>query len=191
MDQNELYALANGKLYSVNQTSEELTLYTNFSGLHGTEINQLAYDSVRNQMLILYTDGKMDIFRNNRMIYISDLYNKKMTSSKKCNNITIHKDMAYLSMDFGILSFDLNLYEFVDTYYIGPEASEVVVKDVMFYGDSIYAQTPSKNYVANVKDKVKLLIGVCKGKKLFDKRETIKENDIKREIAKNIKGRSY
>ena len=50
MDQNEVYALANGKLYSVNQTSEELTLYTNFSGLHGTEINQLAYDSVRNQM---------------------------------------------------------------------------------------------------------------------------------------------
>ena len=88
------------------------------------------------------------------MIYISDLYNKKMTSSKKCNNITIHKDMAYLSMDFGILSFDLNLYEFVDTYYIGPEASEVVVKDVMFYGDSIYAQTPSKNYVANVKDNI-------------------------------------
>lgn len=154
MDQNEVYALANGKLYSVNQTSEELTLYTNFSGLHGTEINQLAYDSVRNQMLILYTDGKMDIFRNNRMIYISDLYNKKMTSSKKCNNITIHKDMAYLSMDFGILSFDLNLYEFVDTYYIGPEASEVVVKDVMFYGDSIYAQTPLKNYVANVKDNI-------------------------------------
>ena len=154
MDQNEVYALANGKLYSINQTSEELTLYTNFSGLHGTEINQLAYDSVRNQMLILYTDGKMDIFRENRMIYISDLYNKKMTSSKKCNNVTIYEDMAYLSMDFGILSFDLNLYEFVDTYYIGPEASELVVKDVMFCDDSIYAQTLSKNYVANLKDNI-------------------------------------
>ena len=117
MDRNEVYALANGKLYSINQISEELTLYTNFSGLHGTEINQLAYDSTRNQMLILYADGKVDILRDNRMQYISDLYNKQITASKKCNNVTIHGDMAYLSMEFGILSFDSSLMDqipFVD-----------------------------------------------------------------------------
>lgn len=42
-----------------------------------------------------------------------------------------------------------------------------------------YALIPLKMYF--VKDKVKLLIGVCKGKKLYDKRETIKERDIKRQ----------
>ena len=31
---------------------------------------------------------------------------------------------------------------------------------------------------------VKLLIGVCKGKKLYDKRETIKERDIRRYESK-------
>ena len=31
------------------------------------------------------------------------------------------------------------------------------------------------------KNKVKLLIGVCKGKKLYDKRESLKEKDLKRE----------
>ena len=35
-----------------------------------------------------------------------------------------------------------------------------------------------------IKDKVKLLIGVCKGKKLYDKRETIKERDIRRYESK-------
>lgn len=34
------------------------------------------------------------------------------------------------------------------------------------------------------KDKVKVLLGVCKGKKLFDKRQTQKEKDIKREEAR-------
>ena len=34
---------------------------------------------------------------------------------------------------------------------------------------------------------LKVLIGVCKGKKNYDKRETIKERDIKREIAKEFK----
>lgn len=37
------------------------------------------------------------------------------------------------------------------------------------------------------KNKVKILIGICKGKKLFDKRETIKEKDLERESRKQQK----
>ena len=36
---------------------------------------------------------------------------------------------------------------------------------------------------------LKVLLGVCKGKKLYDKRESIKERDIKRENEKNSKYR--
>ena len=36
-------------------------------------------------------------------------------------------------------------------------------------------------------DKVKILLGICRGKKLYDKRETIKERDINREVKKNLK----
>ena len=32
--------------------------------------------------------------------------------------------------------------------------------------------------------KAKVALGVCKGKKLYDKRETIKERDLKRENAR-------
>ena len=42
-----------------------------------------------------------------------------------------------------------------------------------------YSLIPLKLYFKG--DKAKLLIGVCKGKKLYDKRETIKERDIKRQ----------
>lgn len=35
--------------------------------------------------------------------------------------------------------------------------------------------------------RLKILLGVCKGKKNYDKRETIKERDIKREIARDFK----
>ena len=35
--------------------------------------------------------------------------------------------------------------------------------------------------------KLKVLLGVCRGKKTFDKRETMKERDIKREVEKNLK----
>ncbi len=36
-------------------------------------------------------------------------------------------------------------------------------------------------------NKLKVLLGVCRGKKEYDKRESIKERDIKREMQKKIK----
>ncbi len=38
-----------------------------------------------------------------------------------------------------------------------------------------------------VKNKVKLLLGICKGKKNYDKRECLKEKDIKRKIDRELK----
>ena len=150
----EVYALANGKMFSINQTTESMTLYNNQSGMHGTEIVQLVADTTHNQLIIIYTDGKIDVMINEKMHYISDLYSKKMTSSKRCNNVTIAGDIAYLSMDFGILTFDLNRYEFKDTYYIGDEAKEVQVLDVMLSEDSIYAQTAKGVYAACLADNI-------------------------------------
>ena len=48
-----------------------------------------------------------------------------------------------------------------------------------------YTLIPLKVYLKD--NRAKLLLGLCKGKKEYDKRETIKERDIKREIAKKIK----
>ena len=39
------------------------------------------------------------------------------------------------------------------------------------------------------KNKLKVELAICRGKKNYDKRETIKERDIKRSINKNLKNR--
>ena len=44
---------------------------------------------------------------------------------------------------------------------------------------------PIKGYFKD--NKFKILLGVCRGKKNFDKRETIKTRDIQREVSKNLK----
>ncbi len=50
-----------------------------------------------------------------------------------------------------------------------------------------YTLVPLKVYFK--KNKAKVLIGVCKGKKNYDKRETLKERDIKKQLAKENKTR--
>ena len=48
-----------------------------------------------------------------------------------------------------------------------------------------YTLIPLKVYFK--KNIAKVSLGLCKGKKNFDKRETIKERDIKRQIDKKLK----
>lgn len=45
---------------------------------------------------------------------------------------------------------------------------------------------PVKLYFKN--NIVKISLAICRGKKNYDKRESIKERDIKREVLKNLKG---
>ena len=47
------------------------------------------------------------------------------------------------------------------------------------------ALVPLKLYIKS--GKVKMLVGVCRGKKFYDKRETIKQRDINREIQRELK----
>ena len=50
-----------------------------------------------------------------------------------------------------------------------------------------YTLIPLKIYF--VKSRAKVLVGVCKGKKNYDKRESIKEKDLQRELNKSAKYR--
>lgn len=62
-------------------------------------------------------------------------------------------------------------------------------KEILKIRDKIelkgYTLVPIKLYFS--KNRAKLLLGIGRGKKLYDKRETIKERDINREIKKNLK----
>lgn len=57
-----------------------------------------------------------------------------------------------------------------------------ISKDIEVQGLTI---VPLKVYFKD--SKLKVLIGVCRGKKTFDKRETIKERDIKGDVERNLK----
>ncbi|MBR6690823.1 MAG: SsrA-binding protein SmpB [Bacilli bacterium] len=50
-----------------------------------------------------------------------------------------------------------------------------------------YTLVPIKLYFKG--NRAKILLGVCKGKKNYDKRESIKEKDVKRDIEKTLKNK--
>lgn len=64
-------------------------------------------------------------------------------------------------------------------------------KEILKLNDKIslqgYTLIPLKVYFKS--NKAKVLLGLCKGKKNYDKRESIKERDIKRQLDKNAKAK--
>ena len=95
MAEDQVFAISDGSLFSVEKQTEKLRTYDRISGLHGTDITCIHYDKVAQQLLICYADGKIDILTPQGMKYISELYNKDMTQRKNIYNVTILGRTAY------------------------------------------------------------------------------------------------
>ena len=138
MAPDEVFAISDGSLFSVNKQSEKITKYDRQSGLHGTGINCIHYDATGKQLIIAYANGKIDILSANGVRYISDLYDKDMTQQKTIYNVTIQGRTAYLSTHYGVQTMDLRENKLVDSYWLRPGGQETPIQDVRIIGDSIY-----------------------------------------------------
>lgn len=152
MTDDLVFAISDGALYSVDKQTEKIETYNAENGLHGSEIVRIYYDKGTDMLIIAYADGKIDVLHNEQVEYVSGLYTKDMMATKTINNITVYNGRAYLAMDFGIVTFRLNKRELVDTYYIGANATEVKVEDIVFQDDSIYAFSGKTMYKAALRD---------------------------------------
>lgn len=147
--ENKIYAVSEGALYSIDKEDGGLEFYSKLSGLNGANISRIEFDSQNKQLLIIYANGNIDILGNGGVTNIPDLFNKQMNSSKKVNQIQFHQNRAYLSCDFGILVLNLQKKEIADTYFIGPNATEVKVLNTAIHNGTIYALTPSVLFQAS------------------------------------------
>ena len=154
MSPDQVYAVSDGSLYSVEKATEQVRIYTSQSGLHSAGISCIHYDEAGEQLIIVYKTGKIDMLRPDGVQYISDLYDKDMTQRKTVNNITILGRTAYLSTAYGVQTMDLRQNKLVDSYWLRPNGAETDVQDVVILGDSIYAFTTDSLFCARMSDNI-------------------------------------
>ena len=148
MTPEDVYAVSDGSLYSVNKISEQMKVYNRQSGLHGKGITCIHYDEQGRQLLICYGDGKIDVLSSKGVKYIGELYDKDMTQRKTIHNVTIAGRTAYLSTAYGVQTMDLRERKLVDSYWLRPGGMETDVEDVRIVQDSIYAFTTDSLFCA-------------------------------------------
>lgn len=135
-------ATASGILV-LNKNDFTITSYNTLNALTTTGISALAYDGDRQQLLVGYEDGNLDIITDEERMNFSRLSEAgAVTGSRRINHISIREEMAYLSTDFGIAVFNLNTLELKETWRdLGESGERVAVLNTTFSGNRIFAAT--------------------------------------------------
>jgi len=147
---NRVYCSTNLSLFYLNLTDNSLNRLNKINGLSDINFSLIKYHKSTDNLIIAYTNGNIDILKNDIIYNMSDIKRKNIIGSKKINNITFKDNLAYLSLDFGIVVLDPVKREILDTWYIGSEGSYIQVYD-FDYNDSIFvASTESGIYYAPI-----------------------------------------
>jgi len=145
---NRIFAVSDGALYSIGKEDFDIQTYDKISGLSDAGIVQIKYNETTEKLIIVYSNGNIDLLGAAGVINVPDLYIKQMTSAKTVNHIYCSGSLAYLSTEFGVLVLDTKKAEIKDSYYIGKNSTEVKALATTIFGGKIYVATADSVYSA-------------------------------------------
>lgn len=136
-------------VFSYDKNSNHIEKYTKVNRLSDIGISAMAFSSENNLLFIGYSNGNIDILKNNQVYNLSDIKRTIISGSKSVNHILFIEKFAYLSCGFGIVVINLEKLEVKDTYYIGDLGSQLQVNQLVFDNNYLYAATNQGIYIAD------------------------------------------
>lgn len=129
---NNVFAVADGSLYSYNKEDQSVQTYSKLNGLSDVSITQLGYNADVNTLLIVYDNGNIDLWGEDGIYNLPFLKNSTVVQDKTVNAITFDGEYAYLASQFGIMVVNMQKKEVADTYRIGNVSSCCVLSNYLY-----------------------------------------------------------
>ena len=124
-----------------DKAEQSIEQFTKVNGLSDIGIADIKFDEDLNTVVVAYRNTNIDLFKGNTIVNIPDIKRKPILGNKVINRITMRGDYAYLACGFGIVVMDVKNEEIYDTWYIGPEGSQVNVYDITYNDTAFWAAT--------------------------------------------------
>lgn len=147
---NMLYVLASKSLYTYNKNDHSLQLYDKTNGVSGTDISFIAWSQTVRKLIIVYTDGNIDLLSaDGRTTNILGYYNASIAGDKTIYGVDINGKFAYLSTGFGVVKVNMDNAEIAETYHLGFRIDYTYIDGAKLYVASsvqgLYAAALSSN----------------------------------------------
>jgi sugar lactone lactonase YvrE len=142
---NKIYAASDNAFFTYDLQTNEIVKVSTIDGLSGEEIGTAIYSESADKYIIGYTNGLIDIYDGitGEIRKVVDIVDKPTIppNRKQINHILEFNNTLYIATDYGISLYDINALEFGDTFFIGPNGSQIEVRQTTIMGDYIYAAT--------------------------------------------------
>ena len=138
----KVYAAANGKLFSYEPSSQLMEDYNALTGLHGSDIVHLAWHEPSATLLLVYSDGNMDLLQDGFVTALSDYRDKSIAADKTVNRVRIYGEYACLATNVGALLLHVGRQEISETFMRRTAAGLYdPVQDFAILGNDYYLLT--------------------------------------------------
>jgi hypothetical protein len=142
---DKIYAASENAFFTYDLQSNEIGKVSTVNGLSGETISTAYFSDVTQKYILGYENGLIEVFfeDTNEVRKVVDIVNKPTIppNRKKLNHILEYNGLLYISTNFGISLYDINALEFDDTYFIGPNGSQIEVRQTTILEEYIYAAT--------------------------------------------------
>jgi len=142
---NKIIASTENAVFYKDLITNEIITFNSIDGLKSNEITTIYHSQEFDVTLVGNANGLLIVIQpDNRQITNKvDIINKISIAqfNKKINHFIEHNGKIYIATDYGISVFDLNIFEFSDTYFLGDFGQETKVSNTTIYNNEIYATT--------------------------------------------------
>lgn len=143
----KIYAASENAFFTYDLQSNEIGKVSTVNGLSGEVISTAYYSGATQKYVLGYENGLIEVyFEDTKQVQkVVDIVNKPTIppNRKKLNHILEYNGILYISTNFGISLYNIDALEFDDTYFIGPNGSQIEVRQTTIQGEYIYAATDS------------------------------------------------
>lgn len=102
------FVLSSSHLYRYDKPADDYTLYSRTDGLNGSEISHICWNDTCRRLLIVYTDGNLDLMNlQGNITNLPDLYNAVLAEDKTVTGTCSEDKYCYMMCPFGVLSIDM------------------------------------------------------------------------------------
>lgn len=135
-----IFCSAENGIFSYDPTSGEIQKISKVNQLNDVDITAFNYNSENEILFIGYRSGELDILTpdgNHNLLEVP--LHQGYTGSKVINHITTYQNTAVISGEWGLVTFDLESLEFMETTYFVQGGTYFGVKEAAVLNDIIYA----------------------------------------------------
>lgn len=106
-----VYAATAGGLFTFDTDEGSIRTFSKLDGFSEANISAIKWDEGTKTLVVAYASGNIDLLSNNRIRNNNAIVRANITGSKRINHIAVHRGIAYLSTDFGLVTLNISRNE--------------------------------------------------------------------------------